>query len=501
MKKKLLGILLSVAMVGTLLGGCGGSAGGDGNGSQGEAAEAESTPAAEPAETEAAEPVKVESAQVSTGGYQINTGLDLETPVELDITGPGMFQNEEETTNLVTGVTVPGYNVIAERWSELYPNVKLNFNITPWDDWQSAITTACLDGNADIIMHGATMVDMTEDLRPWLDKEPEYEDQLYALASRRTSDNPGVYKVSGISIYTAPVCVWVDKEKFEHFGVDLPEDGWTIEEFKEIAEKMTGTDPVTGEEVYGILLPFSGTGNLFFNHMLMAYVHGAQIFEYGDTLKDCKVNYTSEESVQAFQTIADLAQFESPEAKEGAAVSLSLDGKNNWAMLPTNNTVNDYLLLKSLGLEDKYAIYNLPVIEKGPYAGNPSPYFGDINIAMYKDSDQKEWVWEFIKFLTTDEVATQWVVDQLVYPNNKNAIDAVREMLDERTLEVMSHAMATMPENFNGSTNDNFNNVSFGPVTNNLITAVDDVINGRATAEEAAQFMQDIVDEYLQTVE
>ena len=116
---------------------------------------------------------------------------------------------------------------------------------------------------------------------------------------------------------------------------------------------------------------------------------------------------------------------------------------------------------------------------------------------MYKDSDAKEWVWEFIKFMTTDEVATQWIVDNLIYPNNKEAIDAVMEIIDERTADVMNRAMSTMPENFNGSTNDNFNNVSFGSVTANLTTAVDDVINGRQTAEEAAEFMQGTVEEFL----
>nr|WP_305135185.1 hypothetical protein [uncultured Acetatifactor sp.] len=74
---------------------------------------------------------------------------------------------------------------------------------------------------------------------------------------------------------------------------------------------------------------------------------------------------------------------------------------------------------------------------------------------------------------------------------------AVMEIIDERTADVMNRAMSTMPENFNGSTNDNFNNVSFGSVTANLTTAVDDVINGRQTAEEAAEFMQGTVEEFL----
>ena len=495
--KKTVSILLSVATALAMLTGCGGTA------ENGTSAEA-SVPATAETEEEKAEQVEtldIETAQVTGVGYQVNTELDQSQEITLDIVGPGLFEyGEDGAADLATGLYRPGYGEIAERWNELYPNVKLNFNICPWSDWQSSITTACLDGSADIIMHGATMTDLTEDLEPYLEAEPEYRDQLYALATRRLTETPNVWKVSGISVYTAPIVVWIDKEKFEHFGVELPEDGWTIEEFTEIAASLTGTVPVTGEEVYGVQLPFSGGSNLWVNHMLMAYIYGAEIYQYGDTMQDCTVNYTSEESIQAFQALIDLAQYESPEAKEGGTVSSTLDGNINWAMIATNNPVSDYLLIKTTGLEDRYVAYNLPVIKKGEYEGAPAPYYGDANIAMYKDSDAKEWVWEFIKFMTTDEVATQWVVDQLVYPNNKNAVEAVETLLDERTLEVVKYAMDNMPENFNCATNENFNNVSFGPVTNNTITAVDDVLNGRATAEEAAQFMQDSVNEYLSTI-
>ena len=498
MKKKLLSVLLCVSMLTAMITGCGkdqppGNEGSSEQSSESSAVQEESKEEAEESE----EGLKVEAAVVTTSGYEINTDLDLETEVTLDIVGPALFQNENETTDLVSGLVKPGYSVIADRWNELYPNVKLNFNICPWSDWQSSITTACLDGNADVIMHGATMIDLTEDLAPYIEADSGYRDKIYVLATRRTTEKPSEWKVSGISGYTAPWVVWVDVEKFKAMGVELPSDDWTIEEFMDIAQRMTGKNPDTGEDIWGMQMYSSGGGNLFFNYMLFAYIHGAQTFVYGDTLADCQVNFDSPEAIQAFQTIADLAQCESPEVREGVAVSGTLGGTNNWAMIMKNTPIADYLQIKELGLTDKYKIYNAPVISTGEYKGIPSPYFGDENLAMYKDSDAKEWVWEFIKFMTTDEVATQWIVDNLIYPNNKEAIDAVMEIIDERTADVMNRAMSTMPENFNGSTNDNFNNVSFGSVTANLTTAVDDVINGRQTAEEAAEFMQGTVEEFL----
>ena len=121
-------------------------------------------------------------------------------------------------------------------------------------------------------------------------------------------------------------------------------------------------------------------------------------------------------------------------------------------------------------------------------------------MAIYKDSDNKEWAWEFIKFMTTDEKATQWVVSNMEVPNNKAGKDMVQELVGENLATAIDNTLNTLPEYYNNATNDVFNNVSFGSVTNTLITAVDNVINETMTPEEAAQSMQDYVDEYISTL-
>lgn len=491
MKKKVATLLCAVLMIATLAG-CGSSS------ANGE----DSIKETGTEEKEEKESIKLESADVSEvlDGYQVNTELDQSEEITLDLVGPSIFSSEEETTDLVSGIVKPGYNKIVERWNELYPNVKLNFNLCPWNDWQAYITTACLDGNADIILHGASMTDLAEDLTPYLDKEPEYQEMLYATAKRRLSDSMDQLIVTGIPATNNPIIMWVDTEKFANFGVELPDDQWTVDELKAAAEKLTGMDPVTGEQTYGFLLAFSGTGNLYYNHWFLADVYDAQIYNYGATMKDSTVNYLSEGSIKAFQTIAELAQYESPEAKEGVAVPTGFDGTNDHAIIISNVPVSDYLLMKASGLEDKYAPYPLFTIEEGEDAGKPVANMGDNNLAIYKESDAKEWAWEFIKFMTTDTVAVQWLVDNLYYPNNVDAIESVKGVLGEKTVEVLNKALGAVPEDFSPAGN-NMNTVSFGPVTTNLYTAVDDVVNGRMTPEEAAHFMQDSVDEYLSTVQ
>lgn len=496
MKKKM-SWLVSVILLVAMLSGCGGS---DSEGTTAGNDEGSGQEAVETVMGEAEDSYKME-ADVTTSGYQVNESLDLEEKVTLNVFGPGVFAvGEEGVTDLTSNIFKPGYNEIIERWNEFYPNVTLDIEVASWDSWQSAITTACLSGEIDVIMHGATMTDLTEDLAPYLEADPEYYDQIYATASRRTTEHPDEYKVSGISVTLSPALVYLDTEIFEHYGVELPDSDWTYNDVISLAEQLTGTDPVTGKQTYGLQMFAAGSSNLWFNHVQTAQSLGAKIYEYGPTLADCKVDYMTPESIGGFQLIADMSPYCSPGSKEGIAVSSTLNGENDWAMLFMDVPISGYFEMQTAGLEGRYVPINMPVCTAGEYEGIPTPYAGDNNIAIYKDSKNKEWAWEFIKFMTTDEVATQWIASNLSVPNNKDGKQYVQELVGEELSQVIDYSLNSLPEYYNNATNDVFNNVSFGSTTNMQITAVDNVINGTMTAEEAAQSMQDYVDEYMSTL-
>ena len=443
------------------------------------------------------------NAEEATGGYQVNEELAAGEGTTLTYFGPGVFgtAGEEGTVDLITGAEMPGYNVIIDRWNELYPNCELVINTCGWDSWQANIQTACMDGEVDIIGHGATMVDLTEDLAPYIEAEPEYRASIYATSDRMSNQDHTAYKVSGIPVTVSPAGVWLDTEKFENFGVELPTADWTYDDMLAIAEKLTGTDPVTGEASYGIQYYAAGENNLWFNHVWLASSIGADIFTYNTTPKDAVVDYTNEKSVKAFQMIKDLAQYASPEVREGVGVTKVFDGTNTWAMLMNEGLSANWKDMGAAGTQGRYYLLPLPKCTEGRYEGLPIPHAGDNNMAIYKDSPDKAWAWEFIQFMTTDEVALQWIADVGQHPNNIEAKKYVEGQFNENVLESITTALEAVPENFNNATNYNFNNVSFGPTTNNLITAVDNVINGYMTPEEAAQFMQDGVDEFLATLE
>lgn len=189
-----------------------------------------------------------------TSGYQVNEELAAAESTTLNVYGAGIFTTTgaDGAIDLISGREIPGYNELLARWNELYPNCEVVIEAIPWDNWQANITTACLGGEVDVIAHGATMIDLTEDLAPYIEAEEGYSDQICATAPRIATDDMSKYKISGMCIRVTPMVVWLDKEKFENFGVELPEDGWVYDDMLALAEQLTGTDPVTGEESYGI---------------------------------------------------------------------------------------------------------------------------------------------------------------------------------------------------------------------------------------------------------
>lgn len=72
----------------------------------------------------------------------------------------GPMENENDTTNPVTKQTVRGYYVIKELYEAEHPNVELQLTGIPWDSWQAKLTTVAAANQVDVVVHGASIVDI-----------------------------------------------------------------------------------------------------------------------------------------------------------------------------------------------------------------------------------------------------------------------------------------------------------------------------------------------------
>ena len=119
--KKLLALVLRLCMICSIV-------------ACGNAPAAEEPKATEaPAQTQAA-PQEAPAAEENTDGYQVNQELLASEGTTLTLYGPGVFTETgaDGSIDLISGVEKIGYNVLIERWNELYPNCELVIEATSW---------------------------------------------------------------------------------------------------------------------------------------------------------------------------------------------------------------------------------------------------------------------------------------------------------------------------------------------------------------------------------
>ncbi len=429
--------------------------------------------------------------------------LNAEETLTLTLYGPGLFAavGENGSIDLTSGITTPGYKEVVDRWNSFYPNVKLDIQAIPWSDWQANVTTAVMSGDIDVIMHGATLATLCEDLQPYITSSSGYQDEIYMVASRLTPDIPSISKVAGIPYTVTPMLAYLDTKIFTDFDVELPEKNWTWSDLEELAEKLTGINPITGEENFGYKFPSRiASNNFYFNHMMIAQAYGGNIIQYGNTLQETVANYNNEASLKAFETISRLAEFCSPDGREGVTDDTVLTVDNNIAIRIEQSPFNYYAQAETVGDVERWAWLTLPCAVEGEGAGDPSWFIGENNMSIAYNSDAKNWAWEFIRFITTDAVVQEWIVETRNLPNNIYAQELITPSIGEERAKIVYEAIATLPYGWNNATNDCVNTAFLGTLASDIYVAQDSLIKGEFTIAEAAAYVQSNLDTFLATL-
>ena len=339
MKKRVTAVMMAGVMAASMLAGCSTE-----NSSETTAAAPETT----------AEVVSSDAAETETAGESAGEG-NTELSGTLKMYGPGLFAEvgQDGTMDMITGVEKPGYQVVMDRWKELYPNVELEIEAIPWDNWKAALQTAAISGDVDILLHGASLGPVVEPLQPYLDQDPELEDQLTMLTLRRNAELAPLNEVVpyGITVTLNPVMVVINKTIFEDYGVEIPDyKTWTLDDLMEAAKATTGTDPKTGKQTYGIS-PIKAS-DAFKNYIWVSRAMNNEIFEWGDSIATSKMNFVSDKTAEVLDYIAEFNNYASPDYVEGLDLSSAWTEDHNIAMVVVENPYNVYNTLKANGLDD-----------------------------------------------------------------------------------------------------------------------------------------------------
>lgn len=302
----------------------------------------------------------------------------------------------------------PVLREIADKFTEKNPNIKVEIEITPWDQYWTKLETAATGGSlADVFwMNGLNVAKYVagDMLLPLDDK---------VKADRvNTSDFPEsmvkLYTVKD-QLYAMPkdfdtIALFYNKELFDNAGVSYPTDSWTWDDMTAAAKKLTDKE----KGIYGIAA-FNNNQRGYYNTMLQ---FGGSILSEDKK----KSGFTDPNSMKGIQCWIDLMKDGlSPNSQQ--MIDTTPDNmfeSGKVAMLYAGSwMLSEYMANENI--KDKFDIQVMPQAEKR------ATVIHGLGNAVYSKTKYPEQAWKFVKWLGGQEANDIQAKSAIAIPAYKNS--------------------------------------------------------------------------------
>lgn len=386
----------------------------------------------------------------TTGGLKPISELKTKKDFVIAICGATL----EDGINNTTKLPAEGFQTLANtQLKEKFPNITVEISSVPWDNASAKVQTMLMSGSADLFTHGGAFQPeyykegLSQDLNPFLEADTEfvYEDNF--PANFRTHQNCTSY--DGQHLLTLPWdvgyrIIMYDAEIFEQWDVEPLPEYPTPEEILEKAGKMTGTNPVTGKQNYGIYIAANNL-NMSWLIPLNEYFGGIECEGSWDDPGNLQWSMDTDEYAKAVQWLVDAVKFCPPAASTG-------QGTENWGT--DDNDIAIFMdggggkmtaaIVQDESLKDHLTSKFVPTMHFGKNGGNWTPVDG-MGMSAQLTGDDAEMGWHLIKFMTCD--VAQWRQDQWGpnFSGNLNVQKTTPEWDIWRQMNARVSAQATHP--------------------------------------------------------
>ncbi|SPU21002.1 sugar ABC transporter substrate-binding protein [Niallia circulans] len=349
----------------------------------------------------------------------------------------------QDTTDPITGQKATGLHAVKAEFERLHPGVTIEFIIMPWSNYV-ANTQAMLAGSqADVYqmpgVNDFAAQGLVEPLEPFIEEDGDFDLDVY-------NDNlVEGWEVFGPDddtpqIYSLPVLgdgrfIQYDKLLFEQWGVEPLSDYPTVEEVVDKAKQMTGENPVTGEQNYGIYFP--GTNNTALTLANFMEGFGGE-WGTGQRWEDIELHFDSPEMKQALEAMVELADYMPKSFINGQGNERWLTPSNNIA-IGINQGNGNLKTIYAQSLQERF-----PIVQNFKNANGVGGMFSGSPLAIGKTSKNKDLAWEFIKFSASEYFQRFLWEEWGATPVIKQAAkwESIQEMeLMEPVLEAMTNAV------------------------------------------------------------
>lgn len=334
------------------------------------------------------------------GQSQTTSEQDEKTELTLWMTQTGTLKSGQKPGEWVKEDLVP-------EWNKLYPNIKVNVEMIPFDGINEKITTAIASGTAPNLLFdypGRTLAYGQMGALAPLD------DVIPAKDLEQIKKNPDVMKMVSINkqIVTMPysstlVGLILNKSLWKEAGAEhlLPKDEyrtWTPDEFKAALKAVANKD----KGVYGLtLFALNEQGDQLYNNLLVS--HGAKLFTDDYLRYTAADSPASEQALQFVKSLVDEGLVHPHPETISAVNALDYWKQRKNGMVVAGTTHAD--LVKN-GLKDgsvtgphEYMYVNFPSPTKGQSALKMEVGFGVV--FKNKDALKEKWAKKFLYWSQT----------------------------------------------------------------------------------------------------
>ena len=336
-----------------------------------------------------------------TGGVKIEKVSDMSGTVRVALAG---WQLENGIDALTGNPTIGMNEYLDKTFRVMYPNIKVELYQIPWENVKAKQSAMLLSGDADVLYTGGAFASqwyqegLLRDLDDLIAKDKSFDPSIYLegiMNNSYSTKSPDGSKQFGIPVALGRRMTVYDKKLFEDWGVEALSSQATAEEILEKAQKMTGKNPKTGEDNFGLYWSGNSLNGSTFVALTLAF--GAKGAE--GTLQDTKSikwQLNTPEMVKVLEWLKEAAKL--PPAgfvNAQGAENFGLE-KNNIAIALDSTggaTMSEYRTKQNKELLDRFE----PVLNMGPKGEG---WVAVDPFIMAKNAKDVDASWEVLKFLS-----------------------------------------------------------------------------------------------------
>lgn len=325
---------------------------------------------------------------------------------------PGL--SETSTVDPVSGLETKSLQEFQDFLNEKIPEYNIELKTISWDGWIQSMEAMATAGDIDVgfFTNQEAVPSWYMDLTPYLEKDEElnlenmsewFIDPAVTYSTYKSFNHPAESgKIFGIPMTVACNFITYDRQLFEDWGIEEPTADATLSDLIDIAEKMTGTNPVTGAQNYGgnlvslwtewFALSYDAMKPYFSDTM---DINELDMDEYVEYIKD------SEEIKQYFTDLIRLVDCCNPGIATDSGAEKWFTEDNDIAInFDTNSQSGAYMKYVYAGdtsITDRYKVLMIPTGTNGE--GFPEFF----RFAIAKNTEKADASWDVIKKMTTSK--------------------------------------------------------------------------------------------------